>query len=181
METQSTKRQLGWSWKRGSQPSAHSPASVLCAPDTPASSCPDAYSPVPVVKPVHGDPLPSSSCPDPTPAGSMYCVSSSVPGRVTALSLGPFHLPSWTGTCTVGLQGAATEDPKTPVRNWDSQGGDESCGQTSRSAALVNRTLGCLAQRKPEPGRERGTAGPHPPSQPSCFPACPQGLEEGPL
>ena len=94
-------------------------------------------------------------------------MSSWVPGLVTALSLGPSHLPSWTGTCTVGLQGPATEDPKTPVRNWDSRGGDESCGQTSRSAALVNRTLGCLAQRKPELGRQGSTAGPPPrPSPP---------------
>ena len=161
METRNTKYQPGWSWKREGQPSAHSPASVLCAPDTPTLSCPDAYSPVPVVKPMHGDPLPSSSCPDPAPAGSTYCVFSSVPGPVTTLSLGPSHLPSWTGTCTVGLQGPATEGPETSVRNWDSPGGEESCGQISRSAALVNRTLGCLAQRKPERGRQGVPQGPH--------------------
>ena len=68
---------------------------------------------------------------------------------------------SWTGTCTVGLQGPATEDPETPVRNWDSRGGDESCGQISRTAALGNRTLGCLAQRKPERGRQGVPQGPH--------------------
>ena len=83
----------------------------------------------------------------------LCCVSSWVPGPLTALSLGPSLLPSWTGTFTVHLEGPATEGPETSVRNWDSPGGGESCGQISRSAALVNRTLGCLAQRKPEPGR----------------------------
>ena len=47
---------------RGPRPAPHPPASlptsVPCVPDTPASSCQDAYSPVSVVKPMHQDPLP---------------------------------------------------------------------------------------------------------------------------
>ena len=38
-----------------------------------------------------------------------------------------------------GLAGAGHRQPKTPVRSWDSQGRDESCGQISRRAALVSQ------------------------------------------
>ena len=103
---------------------------------------------------------------------------------VLCVLLGP-----WTAACTVtesvsssqldwdlhgGPAGAATEDPETPVRN--SPGGDESCGQISRSAALVNPTWAAWrreSQNREDKGRSRAP----PPSQPSCFPARPQGLE----
>ena len=56
---ESTEHWCEWSWKQGGWPRPLSPAwlltSVLCVPDTPASSCGTACSPVPVVTPTHQD------------------------------------------------------------------------------------------------------------------------------
>ena len=98
-------RHANWSGpgREGASP-ASTPQPQSCVRQT--LQLPPARMPVlqSLFKPVLGDPLPSSSCPDPALQGSTcYAVSSSVPGLATAVSLGPSHLPSWTKTCTVGL------------------------------------------------------------------------------